>query len=68
MHSSLFHIIPNFWNAKVEVTFFVSVDFFASLLLRIRKRVEILRAGSLEANERIASNAQRLLDSVLNQS
>lgn len=30
-----------------------------------RKMVEILRAGTLEANEQIASNAQRLIDSVM---
>jgi lipopolysaccharide export system protein LptA len=30
-----------------------------------KKRVEILRAGSLEASENIATNAQRLIDSVL---
>jgi lipopolysaccharide export system protein LptA len=30
-----------------------------------KKRVEILRAGSLEASENIAANAQRLVDSVL---
>lgn len=30
-----------------------------------RKRVEIIRAGSLEANEKIVANAQRLIDSVL---
>ena len=39
---------------------------FSSLLFsQEKKRVEILRAGSLEANERIASNAQRLIDSVI---
>lgn len=30
-----------------------------------RKMVEILRAGTLEANEQIAANAQRLIDSVM---
>ena len=30
-----------------------------------KKRIEILRAGSLEANEKIVANAQRLIDSVL---
>ena len=64
MFSNLFHIAPNFRNVKWELLvlflFISSISFSQE-----KKRVEILRAGSLEANERIAANAQRLIDSVL---
>ena len=64
MLSKLIHIIPNFRNVKWKLLFLFL--FISSLTFsQERKRVEILRAGSLEANDRIASNAQRLLDSVL---
>jgi hypothetical protein len=64
MHSSLFHIIPNFWNAKWKFLILLMLTYSLSHA-QDKKRVEILRAGSLEASERIASNAQRLIDSVL---
>ena len=63
MHSLLFHIVPNFRNLKWRLFFLlVSISFFS--FSQERKMVEILGAGSLEANERIASNAQRLIDTV----
>jgi len=64
MFSIVFHIIPNFRNVKWKLLIlflFISCLSFS----QEKKRVEILRAGSLEANERIAANAQRLIDSVL---
>ncbi len=64
MLSKLFHIIPNFRNLKWKLFFLLL--FISSLSFsQDKKRVEILRAGSLEASDRIASNAQRLIDSVL---
>ena len=64
MLSKLIHIIPNFRNVKWKLLFlFLLISSFT--FSQERKRVEILRAGSLEANDRIASNAQRLLDSVI---
>ena len=64
MSSISFHIIPNFRNVQWKL---LVLFLFISTLSHSqeKKRVEILRAGSLEANERIAANAQRLLDSVL---
>jgi lipopolysaccharide export system protein LptA len=64
MLSMLFHIIPNFRNVKWKLLTLLILIYSLSYA-QDKKRVEILRAGSLEANERIASNAQRLLDSVL---
>lgn len=64
MFLSEFHMIPNFRNVKWKLLFLLLLISSLSFSQE-RKRVEILRAGSLEANERIASNAQRLLDSVL---
>jgi len=64
MLSSLFHIIPNFRNVKWKFLLLLILVYSLSHA-QDKKRVEILRAGSLEANERIASNAQRLIDSVL---
>ena len=64
MHSKLFHIIPNFRGIKWKLfvlLIFVSLFSYS----QDKKRVEILRAGSLEASENIAANAQRLVDSVL---
>ena len=64
MLSCLFHIVPNFRNVKWKLLFLVML--ISSLAYsQERKQVEIIRAGYLEANERIASNAQRLIDSVL---
>jgi lipopolysaccharide export system protein LptA len=64
MLSMLFHIIPNFRNVRWKLLTLLILIYSLSYA-QDKKRVEILRAGSLEANERIASNAQRLLDSVL---
>jgi len=63
MFLSEFHIIPNFRNVKWKLLFIL---LFISALSysQERKMVEILGAGSLEASERIASNAQRLIDTV----
>jgi lipopolysaccharide export system protein LptA len=64
MHSISFHIVPNFRNLKWK--FLLLLVLIASLSFsQDKKRVEILHAGSLEASEKIASNAQRLIDSVL---
>ncbi len=59
-----FHIIPNFRNVKWKFLLLL-ISISSVLHAQDKKRVEILRAGSLEASERIASNAQRLIDSVL---
>ena len=48
-------------GALILVFLFVTLISFS----QERKRVEIIRAGSLEANEKIVANAQRLIDSVL---
>lgn len=61
---SPFHIIPNFRNVKWKL-FFLLVLVHSLTHAQDKKRVEILRAGTLEASESIASNAQRLIDSVL---
>lgn len=64
MFSNLFHIVPNSRNVKWKLL--VLLMFVSSVVFsQEKKRVEILRAGSLEASENIASNAQRLVDSVL---
>lgn len=64
MGSTIFHIIPNFRNVKWKLLIlFIFISFFS--FSQDKKRVEILRAGSLEASENIAANAQRLVDSVL---
>ncbi len=64
MFSFDFHTVPYLRNAKWIILCFLifagSVAFSQE-----KKRIEILRAGSLEASERIAANAQRLIDSVL---
>lgn len=61
---SLFHIVPNFRNVKWKLLFFVLL--ITSLAYsQERKPIDIIRAGSLEANENIVANAQRLIDSVL---
>lgn len=52
--------IPFFLKSIALLLFFPSVVFSQEL-----KRVDILRAGALLSNERIAANAQRLIDSVL---
>ncbi|HSH19396.1 MAG TPA: OstA-like protein [Draconibacterium sp.] len=64
MFSQLFHIAPNFRNVKWRLLVLMML-FSTFSFSQEKKRVEILRAGSLEANERIAANAQRLIDSVL---
>jgi lipopolysaccharide export system protein LptA len=64
MLSSLFHIIPNFRNVKWKLLFLVLL--ISSLTYsQERKPIDIIRAGSLEANEKIVANAQRLIDSVI---
>jgi lipopolysaccharide export system protein LptA len=64
MFSNLFHIVPNFRNVKwklLVLIFFISSIAFS----QEKKRVEIINAVSLEANENIVANAQRLIGSVL---
>ena len=64
MFSNLFHIAPNFRNVKWKLL--VLFLFFSILSFsQEKKRVEILNAVSLEANEKIVANAQRLIGSVL---
>lgn len=64
MFLSVFHIVPNFGNVKWKLLFLLLIVSSLSYSQE-RKRVEILRAGSLEANENIVANAQRILDSVI---
>ncbi len=64
MHSNYFHIFPKFRNGMLGILVLLVFN-FSAIQSQEKKRVDILRAGSLEANDRIASNAQRLLDSVL---
>lgn len=45
--------------------FFLLVAISLLSVSQEKEMIEILRAGSLESNERIAANAQRLIDSVL---
>lgn len=64
MHFQLFNnnCISHFLKLKMVLIFLITASFSFS---QERKMVEILRAGSLESNERIAANAQRLIDTVL---
>lgn len=64
MFSILFHIVPNFRNVKWKLLILLLLISSFSFSQE-KKRVEILRAGSLEANEKIVANAQRLIDTVL---
>ena len=64
MSSIVFHIFPNFGNVKWKLLYLLLMVSSLSYSQE-RKRVEILRAGSLEANESIVANAQRILDSVI---
>ncbi len=64
MFSNVFHIVPNFRNVKWKLLVLLFLVSFSSFSQE-KKRIEIIRAGSLEASEQIASNAQRLVDSVL---
>ena len=64
MSSIVFHIFPNFGNVKWKLLYLLLIVSSLSYSQE-RKRVEILRAGSLEANESIVANAQRILDSVI---
>lgn len=64
MLSKLFNIIPAFNRINLKFTllfFLISAVAFS----QEKKMVEILRAGTLESNEKIVANAQRLIDSVL---
>ncbi len=64
MASTVFHIVPNFRNVKWKLLVFLL--FVSSLSFsQERKPIDIIRAGSLEANEKIVANAQRLIDSVI---
>jgi lipopolysaccharide export system protein LptA len=64
MFSNAFHIVP-YWR-DVKWKLLVLLMLVSSMAFsQEKKRVEILRAGSLEASENIAANAQRLVDSVL---
>ncbi len=64
MHAVSYHIKVTFKKRKWSLLFiFLILSFFS--FSQEKKRVEILRAGSLESNERIVANAQRLIDSVL---
>ncbi len=64
MLSPKFHMVPNFRNNKWKLLILLMLVSHFSFSQE-KKRVEILRAGSLEASEQIAANAQRLIDSVL---
>lgn len=64
MLQNFFNIIRAFNRLKPSIVFFfllISAVGFS----QERKMVEILRAGTLESNEKIVANAQRLIDSVL---
>lgn len=63
MSFKIFHIIPYIRDVKWKI-FMLLVFLPALSFSQGKKMVEILGAGSLEANERIASNAQRLIDTV----
>jgi len=64
MFSNLFHIVPNFRNVKWKfLILLMSVSSFS--FSQERKQIDIIQAGSLEANERIVANAQRLINSVI---
>src|SRR5665811_338236 len=64
MHSSFLNTsrVSNLLKLKILFLFLLISSLSFS---QEKKMVEILRAGSLEADENIASNAQRLIDSVL---
>lgn len=64
MFSSVFHIVPNFRNVKWKLLFLLLIVSTLSYSQE-RKPIDIIRAGSLEANEKIVANAQRLIDSVI---
>lgn len=64
MFSSVFHILLKPGNIKWKL-FFLLLIISSLSYSQERKQVEIIRAGTLEANEKIVANAQRLLDSVL---
>lgn len=64
MFSAFLNIIPNSNRFKFTVTFLLFL-LPALSFSQERKMIEILRAGSLQSNERIAANAQRLIDTVL---
>lgn len=64
MFSQLLHIVPSFRNVKWKLIVLLMIVSSVAFSQE-KKRVEILRAGSLEASENIAANAQRLVDSVL---
>ena len=64
MFSGLFHMKQSRSQIKLGLLF-IFIFYSTFSFSQEKKRVEILRAGSLEANERIVANAQRLIDSVL---
>ncbi len=64
MQIKLFNIKKVFNQLKSRLLFLLLlISTFA--FSQEKRMVEILRAGSLESNEKIAANAQRLIDSVL---
>jgi len=64
MFSQLLHIVPNFRNVKWKLL--VLLMFVSSVAFsQEKKRIEIIRAGSLVSSDKIAANAQRLIDSVI---
>ncbi len=65
MWFKLLNIIRFSNNLKLKFTVLLILLSCFSLFSQEKKMVEILRAGSLEANEKIVANAQRLIDSVL---
>jgi|APSaa5957512622_1039677.scaffolds.fasta_scaffold22527_2 lipopolysaccharide export system protein LptA len=64
MHSSFFNIRRILGFLKLKI-FFVLILISSISFSQEKKKIEILRAGSLEADEKIAANAQRLIDTVL---
>lgn len=64
MFSFVFHTVPNFRNIKWKLLCFLVIVSSLSYS-QDRKPIDIIRAGSLEANEKIVANAQRLIDSVI---
>ena len=64
MLSTFFNMLQVSNSLKLKFLFILMLISFISFSQE-KKKVEILRAGSLEADEKIADNAQRLIDTVL---
>lgn len=64
MLSTLFNSIFNLKRFRFKGVFILLI-LPALVFSQEKKMIEILRAGSLQSNERIAANAQRLIDTVL---